>query len=123
MTPPPAFDLERLLADLRKGDPAAIRAAYRQVFGGQLGRMVALHIASDCKIGSVRPEHLDPMTRASLDGEANAALRILANLGLDHFNAVAMVATESLEGHDYADPDDERRRAAGAEPANPLAAD
>lgn len=103
-TPPvPAFDVARLIADLRKGDESVLDRAYRLTFDNQVGRLVLANILKECGVG-------EPFgAGSSVDnihfraGAHDAGLNIAGRAGFDQAAIVAANFTAELEGNS---PDD-----------------
>lgn len=95
---PPAFDAAQLIADLRKGDDAAISEAYYRTFGTDLGRLVLADILATAGVGA-------PFGALSADnihyraGAHDGALAIAERAKFDHASRVVAHLTAELEGN------------------------
>lgn len=101
LEPARGFDSARLIADVRRGDDAAIREAYRLTFGSALGRVVLLH--SLTTIGLVGQARVAE-TPAESNHTNGRGYAVLTQAGLAGFDPVAIGATgltQILEGADY----------------------
>lgn len=96
---PPPFDAARLIADLRKGDPAAISQAYKRTFGDEMGRLVLGHFMSECGVGAVFNAHATDAELRYQVGQYNAALTLAQMAGYDQSSAISEVFTGELEGN------------------------
>lgn len=106
------IDHARLVADLKAEDGRAVAYAYAQVFSSQVGRLVLTHQLAEAGVGSPRPPEMTALERASYDGEARHALRLLNLAGFGAMSVAHAVAADTLEGqdHDRHDHDDRRER-------------
>lgn len=97
---PPPFDAARLIAEMRRGDPAAIEQAYRFTFGNDLGRLVLMHHLSQAGVGSVIGPHLGDGELRYAVGRHDAAIMLANAAGYDQAAIAAAVITDTLEGND-----------------------
>lgn len=110
LPPPPRFDAQRLMDELRKGDagdPEAVALAFREVFDTGLGRLVlGVHLL-ECGVGNVigRAEMTDAELRYRV-GMHDAAIR-LAGRVFDPAALAVMTITGELERSDAYEPDPE----------------
>ena len=95
------FDSARLIAEVRRGNEAAISEAYRQTFGSHVGRVVLLHaLASIGEVGA--PRGAETLAEAShKNGRGYAVLKIAGLAGFDPTAIAAAGLTQILEGADY----------------------
>lgn len=98
LEPAATFDSARLIAEVRRGDPAAIEEAYRVTFGHALGRTVLLHaLAVVGEIGKPRgPESREDANH--INGRGYAVLEIARLAGFDPVAISAAGLTQLLEG-------------------------
>jgi len=94
----PPFDGPMLVAVLRRGDQAEIRRAYRQVFGGEVGRLVLAHALKEAGVGVVRPRDMGAEERAYMDGAAFAVLSIAELADFDQASVLVGLASGVIEG-------------------------
>lgn len=100
------IDHARLVADLKAEDGRAVAWAYAQVFSSQVGRLVLTHQLAEAGVGSPRPPEMTALERASYDGEARHALRLLNLAGFGAMSVAHAVAADTLEGQDHDRHDD-----------------
>lgn len=101
LEPARGFDSARLIADVRRGDPAAIGEAYRVTFGTALGRVVLLHaLASIGEIGALRMAESAEENNHK-NGRGYAVLTMANLAGFDPTAIAAAGLTQTLEGADY----------------------
>lgn len=94
----PAFDALRLIADLRRGAPAAINEAYRRTFGSDLGRLVLAHFMAECGVGNVIGAQLTDAELRYAVGRHDAAILLAHAAHFDQAATVAAVLSDNLEG-------------------------
>lgn len=101
LEPAVSFDSARLIADVRRGEEAAIGEAYRLTFGNQLGRVVLLHaLATIGRVG--HPRDRERIEQANFqNGRASAVLEIAGLAGFDPVAIAAAGLTQTLEGAHY----------------------
>ena len=101
LEPARGFDSARLIAEVRRGDDAAIREAYRVTFGTALGRVVLLHsLTTIGLVGQARTAE----TPAESNHTNGRGYAVLTQAGLAGFDPVAIGAaglTQTLEGASY----------------------
>ena len=98
LEPAVTFDSRRLIALVRRGDEAAIGAAYRLTFATDLGRTVLLHmLATIGEIGAPRAAET-PEQSNHLNGRGFAVLKIAGLAGFDPVAVSAAGMTQALEG-------------------------
>lgn len=101
LEPARGFDSARLIAEVRRGDPASIREAYRMTFGTALGRVVLLHaLTSIGLIGQARAAET-PAESNHTNGRGYAVLKLAELAGFDPVAIGAAGLTQILEGADY----------------------
>lgn len=93
-------DTHAILAALRSEEPGAMTQAYRQVFGGELGRLVLAHILAEAGVGRRFGGELTAQALAYHQGGHDVALEILDRAGFDPASAALLTITGSLEGRD-----------------------
>lgn len=96
------FDVRKLIALVRQGDPAAVRQAYAVTFGSELGRFVLLHHLAECGVAQTQGRGTTASDRDYAAGMHDAALQLAALAGFDQTAAAAVVLTDELteENHD-----------------------
>lgn len=101
LEPAATFDSARLIAEVRRGDEAAVAEAYRVTFGNQLGRIVLLHaLATIGRVG--HPRDRERIEQANfMNGRASAVLEIAGLAGFDPVAIAAAGLTQTLEGAHY----------------------
>ena len=102
---PRAFDAARLIADIRKGDPAAMDQAFKVTFGNDLGRLVLARHLADCGVG----RQFNPAGWSDADlryavGVHDGALDLAVKAGFDQASVIAALATDTLEGETDEEP-------------------
>lgn len=94
---PPAFDAARLIADIRKSDPAAIERAFALAFDNDVGRLVlAIHLA-DCGVGNAFGPHLSDSDLRYAVGRHDAAVSLAQRARFDQAELIGAVFTDNLE--------------------------
>ena len=94
----PEFDAKRLIADLRKDDPAAVRQAYRWVFASDLGRFVLAHFMADCGVGTPFGLQASDTDVRYVAGQHDAALKLAGLAGFDRASVAVAELTFELTG-------------------------
>ncbi len=95
----PQFDAARLIADVRKGDEAAIKQAYALTFGHEMGRLVLAHFMTQCGVGRVAGIGDTPRHAAYAAGQHDAGLALGAMAGFDQAAIVVAQMSDNLEGN------------------------
>lgn len=98
MTDAPTFDAARLIADVRKGDPVALKQAYAVTFGNDLGRLVLAHHLAECGVGNALGVGGSTREMAYQAGRHDAALQLVTAAALDQASLVVAILTDNLEG-------------------------
>ena len=99
----PYVDAARVVADQRRLDPAAKRALYRRVFGGQDGQTVLLDLLVQAGVCTPRPPSLTNEGRIHLDGQAWVVLTAMKDAGYEVADIAATLLSNSMRGLDSHD--------------------
>lgn len=90
---PSAIDGQRLIFEVRRGDPDAIERAYKITFGHDLGRLVLAHHLAECGVGNP----LGPDNLKYAAGRHDGALALALKAGFDQAAVAVAVLTDNLE--------------------------
>ena len=90
-----AIDGRALIAQIRAGDEIALEAAYKQVFGTDIGRLVLAHHLSEMGVGA--NFGFDNLKYRA--GRHDAALDLASKAGFDATTVSVAVLTDNLEGN------------------------
>ncbi|MGH6955296.1 MAG: hypothetical protein ACREEW_01370 [Caulobacteraceae bacterium] len=94
----PDFDAARLIADVRKGDPAALAQAYKITFGHDLGRLVLAHHMAECGVGNALGGAQSAGALRYQAGRHDAALALASAAGFDQASIAVAVLSDTLQG-------------------------
>jgi hypothetical protein len=94
----PQFDSARLIADIRKGDAAAIAQAYLVVFNNELGRLVLAHHLLESGVGQIYGAAATDAQMRYGAGKTDGALELAQKAGFDPAAHAVSVMTGQLEG-------------------------
>lgn len=93
----PAFDVGKLIADVRKGGEPVERA-YRLLFDTELGRLVLAHHLAECGVGRRYGSEATAAQLRYSTGMQDAALELARMAGFDHVDHAVAVMTDHSEG-------------------------